>query len=150
MKTYKSFSSEETKKIAKDLVVKLKQEVEPKRKALVIALFGDLGAGKTTFTQGFIRGFGIKSRVNSPTFIILKRFKISGSEFKNLYHFDLYRIKNIKELEVLGVQEIFDNPRNIILIEWPEGAKKILPRKILKIIFKYGNRENERRIVIGV
>lgn len=148
MKTYKSSSSEETKKIAKDLAIKLKQKIQTEKKAVVIALFGDLGAGKTTFTQGFIRGFGIKSRVSSPTFIIFKRFKISGSKFKNLYHFDLYRIKNINELEILGVQEIFDNPQNIILIEWPERAKKILPKDVLKIVFKYGKKEEERIVEV--
>lgn len=88
--------------------------------AVVVALSGDLGSGKTTFTQGFAKSLGIKERITSPTFVILKRFKINDLRFKNLIHVDAYRFENPKEMLDLGWKEMLSRPKNIILIEWAE------------------------------
>ena len=100
MKTFRSYSSAETAKFATELARKIKPN---KSGATVLALQGDLGAGKTTFTQGFARGLGIKRRTASPTFIIMRRFAIPAmrgkKQFKNFYHIDAYRFKKIDSLE---------------------------------------------------
>lgn len=116
--------------------------------AAVWALRGDLGAGKTTFVQGFARGLGIRRRVVSPTFVLMRRFAISrrGIQFKNLYHIDAYRIKTTDGLDALGLREIFADPQAVVLIEWPEKLKKILPRGAAKVSFRHGKKENERVI----
>ncbi len=121
------------------------------RGALVIALAGDLGAGKTTFVQGFFRGLGIKKRATSPTFIIFRRFairrkRVMGQEsgVMNVYHVDAYRIKDPQELAALGFGEILSNPKNIVLIEWPENGKNLIPKNAVNISFRHGKRESER------
>lgn len=103
-------------------------------RAVVLALQGDLGAGKTTFLQGFARGLGIKEKILSPTFVIMKKFKMS--ELRNLYHFDCYRVDNPQEILDLGFNEIIADSNNIVAIEWAERIKKILPRNCLVISFE--------------
>lgn len=115
----------------------------------IIALYGDLGSGKTTFTKGFARGFGIKKNINSPTFVIFSNHKIPRKKKRFFYHFDLYRIKSTRELKELGFDEIISNPKNIVVIEWAEKAKKILPKKTIKIRFKHGKRTNERILYVS-
>ena len=118
--------------------------------ALVLTLTGELGAGKTTFTQGFVAGLGIKEEVSSPTFLIMKKIELHKhllkvksaklkvqSKFKSLYHLDCYRLKNEKDLIDLDIKEIIEDRENIILIEWPEKIKKILPKNLIKISFEY-------------
>lgn len=144
-KTFRSYSSAETAKFASELA----QTISPSNRAIVIALQGDLGAGKTTFTQGFIKGLGVKQRVISPTFVIMKRFKVAKAGFKNVYHMDAYRMKKTDSLDVLGLGEIFANPENIVLVEWPEKIKKILPKTAVWLKFEYGEKENERTISLA-
>jgi len=112
----------------------------------VFALKGNLGAGKTTFVQGFFRGLGLK-RAASPTFIIMRRYSLKRGIFKNVYHMDAYRLKKTKELKVLEFGEILADPQNIVLIEWPERIKNILPKNVKWIIFKHGKKEDERIII---
>ncbi|MDE2018764.1 MAG: tRNA (adenosine(37)-N6)-threonylcarbamoyltransferase complex ATPase subunit type 1 TsaE [Patescibacteria group bacterium] len=162
MKTNKTRSAEETQKLGEELARELAIRNRPLAisGATVIALQGDLGAGKTTFTQGFLRGFGIKRRAVSPTFIIMRRYEISrrrrmengerrtGPHFKNLYHFDAYRLKKAENLEALEFKLILSNPENLILIEWPERIRKILPKGTIWLKFTHGKKENERRIAM--
>ncbi len=115
-----------------------------------IALTGGLGAGKTTFVQGIGEYFGIK-RMTSPTFILLRKYKISNFKFKisNLFHLDLYRLENNipEEIENLGLQEEIENPKSVILVEWAEKMQKFLPANTIYI--KFDNlSEYERRIKI--
>jgi len=107
------------------------------RKAVVLALKGNLGAGKTTFLQGFAKGLGIEEKVLSPTFILMRRFDIQDLVYRNFYHIDCYRLKNEKDLDYLGFEEMLKNPENIIAIEWPERIKKVLPKDISEIKFSY-------------
>lgn len=114
----------------------------------VLGLIGDLGSGKTTFTQGFIRGLGIKKRILSPTFVILKRFCPSKSSgFQNIYHIDAYRI-NKKGLLNLGLGEVL-NGHNAVIVEWADRVRSVLPRNTIWINFKHGRAENERKIIIN-
>jgi len=117
--------------------------------AVILALRGDLGAGKTTFLQGFARALGIYEVVNSPTFVVMKRFKIKGQQFANFYHIDCYRLDNPEDMSHLGFAEIISNPKNIVAIEWPEKISQILPKEhIISINFDHGA-ENERTIHIS-
>jgi tRNA threonylcarbamoyladenosine biosynthesis protein TsaE len=113
----------------------------------ILALEGELGGGKTTFLKGFAKSLGIKEKILSPTFIILRRFQIPNTKFQNFYHLDCYRIKNSKEILDLGFSEIINNPKNIVAIEWADKIKKILPKRIILISFKIKSK-NEREMKI--
>jgi tRNA threonylcarbamoyladenosine biosynthesis protein TsaE len=118
--------------------------------ASVLALIGDLGSGKTAFTQGFIKSLGIKTHVLSPTFVIYRRYPIHipAGGFKNIFHFDLYRIRKPKEIIDLDFRKIINNPKNIVLIEWPEKILKYLPKDTILVNFKHGKKVNERVVNI--
>ncbi len=113
----------------------LKTRIE--KRALVLGLEGDLGGGKTTFLQGFAKGLGIKEKITSPTFVIIKRFHVPCSIFHDFYHIDCYRIRKSKEIFDLGLKEIISNPRNIVAIEWADRIKKILPKNVLSLKFGF-------------
>lgn len=132
MKT-ESKSLEETKNIA-ELFTK---GLRPGKKASVVGLFGDLGSGKTTFTQCSALFLGVAENTTSPTFVIEKRYPISYNGFSNLIHIDAYRLDSGKELLDLGWKEMSDNPKNLIFIEWPERVAEILPKDMKKICFKF-------------
>ena len=114
----------------------------------IIALSGELGSGKTTFVQGLARGLGIKKRVLSPTFILMRQYAIRYMPYANFYHVDLYRVENEKDVRGLGLSEIWSNPENIVAIEWAEKIKKILPKRRWEIYFEYVS-DTERRISIN-
>lgn len=92
----------------------------PQKSATVLSLKGDLGAGKTTFLQGFAKALGVVDVVNSPTFVIMKNFPLPSGNFSHFYHLDLYRLENAGDLDFLNLPEILENPKNIVAIEWPE------------------------------
>jgi len=102
----------------------------------VFAVKGSLGAGKTKFIQGLAKGLGVKGRVNSPTFNILKIYHLPArGQLKNFCHLDAYRLGGVKALANLGLEEYFNRPDLVVAMEWPEKIKKILPRgtKFIKI-----------------
>jgi len=131
-------NEKETSKLAKILAKEVSKIVSKKKNALVIGLEGDLGAGKTTFIKAFARGMGIKKRLTSPTFVLLKKYK-------NLYHIDCYRIKNSQDILALDFKEIISTPKNIVLIEWAEKIRKILPKN--KIWIKFEIVSDKKRII---
>ncbi len=136
-----STSPEETEEIARRLLSDLK-------KGDVIALHGDLGSGKTTFTQGIAKALGITRRVVSPTFLIRREYSIPNkNNIRRLYHLDLYRLQSAKEVEEIGIREIMNDPDALILIEWPEKITEILPNSTIHIIFEYID-EKTRKIII--
>lgn len=99
------------------------------RPGTVYCLEGDLGVGKTVFTQGFARGLGIKGPVNSPTFTIVQQYEEGRMP---LYHFDVYRIGDVEEMEEIGYEDCFYG-EGVCLIEWPSLIDEILPEKVVWI-----------------
>jgi len=110
----------------------------------IIALIGNLGAGKTTFTKGIAKGLGVKnySHVNSPTFVLIKEYKGKIP----LYHFDLYRLDNIKDIEDLDSDGYFFG-HGVTVVEWADKCKALLPKKYIRVEFKIKG-ENKREISI--
>jgi len=141
-------SAEETQKIGENIVKSLK-------KTTVVALYGDLGSGKTTFVQGLAKGLGIKEKITSPTFNIIRQYKLKAKsskgksetkKLKALYHIDLYRIEST-DLKNLGIEEILNNKESLVVIEWAEKMKEFLPKEKIDIYFEYSD-ENKRKIII--
>jgi tRNA threonylcarbamoyladenosine biosynthesis protein TsaE len=142
-------SANQTKKLAEKIARKIIKK-EPETNAFVIGLKGDLGGGKTTFVQGFAKGLGVKEKILSPTFVIYKKFKtlnykLPTINYKLFYHFDCYRVKNPKEILELGFKEIIKNPENIVVIEWADKIKKIMPENTFWIKFDFID-ESTRKI----
>ena len=123
-------------------------KVPLRKEALVIGLEGELGAGKTCFVKGFAERLGVKETITSPTFVLLKIFKLSRKKFKRLIHIDAYRINSVKELKVLGWEKFLKDPQNIIIIEWTDKARGILPKNYLQAKFEHF-KENERKIIFS-
>lgn len=144
---YISNNTSQTKKIGERLAEKILNKEKTEKKAQVLALQGELGGGKTTFLQGFAKGLGIKERILSPTFVILKRFRLLNQNFKFFYHIDCYRIKKEREILSLGFKKIISNPQNIIAVEWANHIKNILPKRVISIDFNFYNK-NKRKIII--
>lgn len=119
-------------------------------RATVIALYGDLGSGKTTFVKAFASAFGISSdEITSPTFVIEKRFDIRGSAFfKKLIHIDAYRLGRPEEILRLGWKETLADAGNLILLEWPQNIGSALPEHLPTITFTFID-ENTREIVFN-
>lgn len=121
--------------------------------AFVIALHGNLGAGKTQFAQGFAKGLGIGRNISSPTYTIVKSYPIKKNKknipprFLNFFHLDCYRLKNISEAGVIGIGSIFENINNIVLIEWPCAIKKILPAGAVWLDFIISG-EKQREVIV--
>ncbi|NTV40768.1 MAG: tRNA (adenosine(37)-N6)-threonylcarbamoyltransferase complex ATPase subunit type 1 TsaE [Candidatus Moranbacteria bacterium] len=119
----------------------------------IICLSGDLGAGKTTFTQGLLKGLKIKGPYTSPTFAIIKeykinsKFQISNSKSLRAYHIDAYRVSS-KDLLELGFADFAGQEKSIVIIEWPEKVKKIIPPSAIWINFQWIN-EKERKITFN-
>lgn len=130
-------SPSQTKKIG-EILAKEVLKTKPKKSAFTFGLEGDLGGGKTTFLQGFAKGLGIKEKIVSPTFIIMRKIK-------TFYHIDCYRIQKPKEILDLGFKEIISNPQNIVVIEWADKIKKILPEDVIILKFRFVNK-NKRKI----
>jgi tRNA threonylcarbamoyladenosine biosynthesis protein TsaE len=132
---FTSHSLPQTKRIAFYLLKKLELAKFPK--ATVIGLKGELGSGKTTFVRAVAELLKVKNHVTSPTFVIIKSYQLSNFVFSNLIHVDAYRIKNDKEIKILGWEDILKDRRNIIFIEWPENVKKALPKNRIEIFFDF-------------
>ena len=117
------------------------------KRATIVALCGDIGSGKTVFTQGVAKAAGITEQVTSPTFIVVKKYEIPESggvspdipPYKYLVHVDAYRIKNSDEIGSLKLEEHLSDPNNLILIEWPERIQGVNLSDIIKVNFKFVN-----------
>ena len=154
MKTIRTQSFQETQELGKELAKKIIS-------SQVICLSGELGTGKTTFAQGMLKGLGIKGPYTSPTFVIMKHYHVTCNmkhETKktkmlhvtcfmphDVYHIDAYRI-NEKDILNLGWEEIIAQPDNLIVVEWAERIKKIVPKNARWIKFFWEGKD-KRKIV---
>ena len=144
---FRSKSVAETQQLAAKLAEKLVVPHSARDGATVVALEGELGAGKTTFTQAFAKALGVKENLTSPTFVLMKQYAIQVTNYKLLVHIDAYRLKDHHDLLVLGINELLVDPSNIILIEWAERVAEILPKDRTTIHLDHIS-ENERQITI--
>ena len=123
MLKFVSHNENETKKIASTLASKLKH-------GDILVLSGDLGSGKTKFTEGFLSYWGLDNEISSPTFTIVNEYIKNDT---NIYHFDVYRLEDLDEFYAIGGTEYFEN--GICVIEWGELIEDILPQNYIKISF---------------
>jgi tRNA threonylcarbamoyladenosine biosynthesis protein TsaE len=112
----------------------------------VLALYGNLGSGKTTFTKGLARALGVKAVVQSPTFLLMKCYPVRRRKFNMLCHIDSYRVKLAAELRAVGVEEILGDPHAVTVIEWADRVSSLIPRNALRIRFGYGTMKSERTV----
>ena len=122
--TFTSHSSEETMDFASNLASQLSV-------GDVVVLTGELGAGKTKFTEGFLRYFGLDKEISSPTFTIVNEYK---KDDINIYHFDVYRLEDVDEFYAIGGEEYFSS--GICIIEWGELIEEALPDNCIRIYFE--------------
>ena len=126
--------------------IKLSQAVKQARKIAgtlkggeILALSGDLGSGKTTFTKALGEQLGVRELITSPTFVLMQHYKtkLKGSDSKPiwLYHLDLYRTKNFSEIKDIGLTEVWGRPEVITVIEWADKISSQLPKNTIKILF---------------
>lgn len=106
-------SVQDTQEVARSIA----KDILEKRKPNLVLIEGELGGGKTTFSQGFIKSLGVEQVVTSPTFVIMKPYPIRDTEY-TVYHIDLYRLNQEWEVLDLGIMDLIQNPNNILLIEW--------------------------------
>ncbi len=144
---FRTISAAETEHLAEKIAEHVLRRGAVKQ-AVVLALRGELGSGKTTFAQGFLRGLGLKQPSPSPTFILWRRFTLRRDSFTSVFHVDAYRIKKAEELFALGLKEILTAPGHIVLLEWPERLGRGLPRSALRIEFRHGRRPSERLVSV--
>jgi tRNA threonylcarbamoyladenosine biosynthesis protein TsaE len=150
MTEFVSKSLEDTEKIASEIVSKIMLK---ENSATVVGLYGELGAGKTTFMKYFAMTLGITEEVNSPTFVLMKFFEIPESAITSnkltvnkLIHIDAYRLESGEELKKLGWDELLADPKNLICIEWPERVAEIMPEHFVLRFEHNEGKENERKI----
>lgn len=140
--TFFSSSVKQTRQFAHRLIAQLKN-------GEVLALTGDLGLGKTIFVQGLAQALNIKERVLSPTFILMREYEINvkSPSPRRLIHVDLYRVESFEQVDDLGLEELWCDSQNLVVIEWAEKIKNHLPKNTIWIKFEYVD-ENSRRIEI--
>jgi tRNA threonylcarbamoyladenosine biosynthesis protein TsaE len=139
--------------LAQEILERLPQKSDA---ATLVALSGELGAGKTTFVQALAKELGVKGSVQSPTYVLMKSYPVLYKNFSRLVHVDLYRLEKPEEFAALKPEEFLNDQHNLVCLEWPERASKALPKPDLTIKFSSdppageagGAAENERYIEI--
>lgn len=101
----------------------------------VIALYGELGAGKTTFVKGLARALGVTDVVTSPTFVLMNEYRAHSKKISRLVHIDCYRLDRPGQLTEIGGDEYFGEAHTVVAIEWPERANTVLPKDAIRIEF---------------
>ncbi len=139
-KTYTLKSDADMDMVAQELVGRLVERPH----AFVIALQGDLGAGKTTFTKHFAAQIGVEEAVASPTFVIERVYPIAHGPFSLFVHIDAYRMNTAEELLAIGWNDVVAEPSTIVCIEWPELVSPLADKPAVQLVFEYGETENER------
>jgi len=148
VRTIISRSPAQTQKIARELSRKIlhlknrkraRLDLRESRRALIIALKGELGSGKTTFVQGLARGLGVAQNIKSSTFIIMRNYFLlrKNIPYKKLIHIDAYRIKKPQEILKLEWRNMLESPENIIVTEWPEYLGRFISRADIIVRFEH-------------
>ena len=114
----------------------------------VIALYGNLGTGKTVFAKGIAAGLGVKKPITSPTFTLMNVYPIKKNSISQLVHIDCYRLKNSTELKAIGINEYLNNPHVVTLVEWAERAKSLLTKDTVTVSLEM-TKDNRRTITIN-
>jgi len=114
--------------------------------AAVVGLSGELGAGKTVFARELLRALGVKEKIVSPTFVLLREYKTSSGVYPTAYHLDAYRLSGALDVKPLRLGELMKKKGNLLLIEWPERIKGAMPGRALTVRFRHGRKSNERVI----
>lgn len=135
MRTIITNSEQETKNIAKEIAKNVDKNA-------VIVLTGELGAGKTKFTEGFLSYFGLEKEISSPTFTIVNEYK---NENATIYHFDVYRLSDVDEFYAIGGEEYFS--KGICIVEWGEIIEEALPKNCIRINIKKDENNFDKRII---
>ncbi len=153
---FRFLSAKQMQEFAASLAEEIKKSESLKLKtALVLALSGNLGSGKTIFAQGFLRALGVQEKITSPTFILMQRFPLSvgGRQsvggFTNAWHIDCYRAEK-KDFLKLGIKKILRDKKNILVIEWAEKIAKLLPPDSFTLHFRHGKKSSERFVRMTV
>ncbi len=129
--------------VAREVLARVRKSA--RGQASVLALSGELGAGKTTFTQALAKHLGVEEDITSPTFVIEKRYRTSDPDFTELLHIDAYRLDEAKELTVLDFGEMLKDPKTLIVIEWAERVSELLPEGTIFVTFTHID-ESTRRV----
>lgn len=140
----REFSLHEIQTIAEIILQSLQKNTQS---ATVLTLTGDLGAGKTTLTKAIGKTLGVTETMISPTFVIMKRYSMQNEHFDTLIHIDAYRLETPQEILSLGWNSIIENPRNLLIIEWPEKISAILPICMNAVVLEHMN-EKKRKLVM--
>ena len=139
MKIIESYSADETFRVGKEIG----QTAKP---GSVYTLIGDLGVGKTVFTQGVAEGLEITEPISSPTFTILQVYEEGRIPF---YHFDVYRIGDVEEMDEIGYEDYFYGG-SLCLLEWPELIDPLMPEHFIKVEITLGDTDDSRVIKVSV
>ena len=118
--------------LAQEVLAKLPEGNE---RAIILALTGELGAGKTTFVQALAKELGVEDTVQSPTYVLMKKYDISYRQFTSLIHIDAYRLEKTEEFAALKPETFLNDPHNLVCIEWPERIEGALPTPDLVLNF---------------
>lgn len=148
MARFVSESPRETQRIAKNILQRFAaKSIRP----LIFALMGELGSGKTTFVQGLARALGVREKVQSPTFVLVKWYQTPKHihQFHHFIHVDAYRLDSPAEARHLGLKGMLKDRDAVAVIEWASRLKKLLPRRTVWVSFSHGKAPNERIIKIS-
>lgn len=142
METNEIKSLSELSTLAKEVL----SSAHPEDRAFVIALSGDLGAGKTAFVKELAKLLGVSEEVTSPTFVIMRSYETKrGGAYDTLTHIDAYRIESDDEMRVLGFEEMLNNKGRIVCIEWPEKIQRLIPADAYPVALTI--KEGDTRII---
>ena len=133
----KTYSTQQLEELAGKIAQKLKPND-------VLALYGELGSGKTTFTRFLVKALGFDTRVQSPTFILVRNYTKSEGSIKKIFHIDLYRLKSVNEVLEIGINEMIDEDKSVTVIEWPEIYEQMLPEKTIRMYFEYADKDTRK------
>ena len=135
-------SAEQTRRFGRQLARHL-------RGGEVIALIGDLGAGKTVLVKGMAVGLGIKHRVSSPTFVLMRVYPVQPHKtIRRFVHVDAYRVRHAAELLEIGLVDYLGQPDTVTVIEWADRVREILPHKTIRVQMEHGKSFNQRKLTV--